>query len=305
MLKKILLFLGCLSVVVGLAHLGGATSQGGKAAFRPVADWLQLPANFQFGGITAVTVDAKDNLYVFHRGKQPIAVFDKAGKFLRSWGDDQVKTAHGLRLDAEGNVWTTDLGTHQVIKYDPAGKVLLTLGKKNQAGTTRDTFNKPADIAFTPEGDCYVADGYGNSRVVKFSAEGKYLLEWGQKGKGPGEFNLPHAIFLDKKGRVYVGDRENNRVQVFTAAGKFIEQWPDTGAPFGLFLQMEKKVLVADGRANLVRILDMEGKGLEMFGQKGMDAGQFELPHGICADSQGAVYVAEVAGKRVQKFVVK
>jgi DNA-binding beta-propeller fold protein YncE len=290
MKKKGLHFLACLAVLVGLAQLAGSISQGGaKVEYRPVANWLHLPDGFQFGSITAVAVDNNDNLLIFHRAKRPIVVFDKTGKFLRSWGDDQVKTAHGLRLDPEGNVWTTDLGTHQVIKYDPMGKVLLTLGQKNQAGATQDTFNKPADIAFTPGGDFYVADGYGNSRVVKFSKEGKYLLEWGKKGKAPGEFNLPHAIFLDAQGRVHVGDRENNRVQVFTAEGKFLEQWTETGAPYGLFLQKEKKVLVADGRGNAVRILDVKGNVQERFGMKGMDPGQFNLPHGICADSQGAI----------------
>lgn len=300
MLRKLILLPLCFLTFAAAALLSDSQG-GGKREFRRAPDWLQLPDGFKFGAITAVTCDRNDNLYVFHRGKQPIAVFDKTGKFLRGWGDDHVKTAHGLRLDPEGNIWTTDLGTHQVIKYDPTGKVLLTLGQKNKSGATRDTFNKPADIAFTPKGDVYVADGYGNSRIVKFGADGKYLFEWGQKGKEPGDFNLPHAIFLDGAGKVYVGDRENNRVQVFTPEGKFVEQWKDTGSPYGLFLDMETRVLVADGRGNRVRILNVQGKLQEMFGDKSM----FDLPHGICADSKGAIYVAEVNGKRLQKFLMQ
>src|SRR5206468_190128 len=166
---------------------------------------------------------------------KPISVFDKDGKFLRSWDDDAVKTAHGLRIDHEGNIWTTDLTTQQVVKYDPTGKVLLTLGQRRKAGNTPDRFDQPADVAIAANGDIYVADGYGNSRVVKFSKEGKYLKEWGKKGKEPGEFNLPHVLVVDK-GRVIVGDRENNRIQVFDLEGKHLATWTDAGAPFGLFL---------------------------------------------------------------------
>lgn len=302
MLRKIMFFTACV-ILMGSLALVAHTAGDVKPLYQPVAHWPTLPPDFKFGLVTAVATDKDDNLFVFHRGKNTIAVFDKTGKFLRSWGDNLVTTAHGLRLDPDGNVWTTDIGNHLVTKYDPNGKVLLTLGTKNKKGATTDTFNKPADIAFTPAGDVYVADGYGNSRVVKFSREGKYLLEWGTKGKAPGQFNLPHAIFLDAKGRVYVGDRENNRIQVFDPEGKFLAQWTDSGAPYGLFLEKNERMLVADGRGDRVNILDLQGKVLGRWGQKGKELGQFAMPHGICADAQGAVYVAEGDGKRVQKFV--
>ncbi len=303
MLKKLVLFLAALALITGVS-LGGrpAGSDDRPPAYDPVPNPLQLPVGFQFGVVTAVATDKDDNLFVFHRGKRPIAVFDKGGRFLRSWGDDQVKIAHGLRLDPAGNVWTTDLGTHQVVKYDPAGNVLLTLGKKDQPGDSTEQFNKPADIAVTPAGDVYVADGYGNSRVVKFSRDGRYLTEWGKKGTAPGEFNLVHAVVLDGKGRVYVGDRENDRVQVFDADGRFLAQWRGSGAPFGLFLQGGKRMLLADGRGDEVRILDPSGNLLAHFGRKGTGAGEFLMAHGICADSRGFVYVAEADGKRLQKF---
>lgn len=304
MLRKVTFFTACL-LLMGSLSLLARTEGDAQPDLQAVAGFLQVPAGFKFGLAAAVATDKDDNLYVFHRGKQPIMVFDKTGKLLRSWGDGQVKIAHGLRLDGQGNVWTTDLGTHQVIKYDPQGKVLLTLGTKNKPGTTKETFNKPADIAITPNGDVYVADGYGNSRVVKFSKDGKYLLEWGKKGKGPGEFNLPHAIFLNAKGQVYVGDRENNRIQVFDPNGKFLEQWTNSGAPYGLFLEKNERVLVADGRGNRINFLDLQGKLLNSWGMKGTDPGQFRMPHGICADSQGIIYVAEGDGKRVQKLVRK
>jgi DNA-binding beta-propeller fold protein YncE len=306
MFKKFALFASCLALLCGVSLAARSAKGGDKVPeYVPVPGWLQLPKGFKFDLVTAVATDKDDNLFIFHRGSRPVAIFDKNGKFLRSWGRDEVETAHGLRIDHEGNVWTTDLDRHQVIKHDPNGKVLLTLGKAYNSGTTPATFDSPADVAIAPNGDIYVADGYGNSRVVKFNKEGKYLKEWGKPGKGPGEFDLVHAIVLDAKGRVYVGDRENDRIQVFDADGKFLEQWRGIGAPFGLFLQGGQRLLVADGRGDLVRLLDLSGKVLGRFGQKGKGPGQFLLAHGICADSRGVVYVTEADGDRVQKFVPK
>ena len=220
------------------------------------------------------------------------------------WGDEYIKTPHGLCIDPEGNVWLTDIANHQVLKFDPMGKLLLSLGKKGEAGNGPDQFDRPTDVAITPTGEFYISDGYGNSRVLKFSKEGKLLKQWGKKGKGEGEFNLPHSIVLDAKGRVFVGDRENNRIQVFDADGKFITQWKESGAPYGLFLAGDR-MFVADGRANWIRVLGADGKSLGRFGEKGSATSQFLMPHMLCVDSQGAVYVAEVTGKRMQKFVAK
>lgn len=300
--KRGLLLLIALLIVGGAVALGRPVAGDGKDIYQVVANWPRLPDDIKIGGATGVATDAADRVYVFHRGKHPIVVLDAAGGYLRSWGDGLVKTAHGLRIDRDQNVWITDIGNHLVTKFDPQGKVLLTLGRKDEPGVGKDQFNKPADVAFGSAGEIYVADGYGNSRVVKFSKDGTYLKEWGMKGKGEGEFNLPHAIRIDEHERIYVGDRENNRVQIFDADGKFLEQWRDTGAPYGLFLT-EKRMLLADGRGNVSKSLDLGGKTLERWGEKGKEAGQFLLPHGICMDSKGAVYVTEVDGKRVQKFV--
>jgi DNA-binding beta-propeller fold protein YncE len=305
MLKKSVVLLTSIALVVGVALLTPSVDKADTVfKYQAVAGWPQLPAGSKFGDMTAVATDAADRVYVFHRGQQPIMVFDKNGKFLRSWGDKLIDTAHGLRVDRDGNVWTTDIGNHLVTKFDPAGKVLLTLGKKDQPGDGRDEFNEPTDVAVAPSGEFYVADGYGNSRVVKFAKDGKYLKEWGKKGTSAGEFDLPHTICLDAKGRVYVGDRENNRVQVFDADGKFLAQWKASGAPYGLFFSGER-MLLADGRANAVNVLDLEGKVLGRWGEKGTGAGQFELAHWVCVDSQGSVYVAEGDGQRVKKFVAK
>jgi len=297
-------------LLVSVAVFAGAaalTSSADKPTteYRLVPNWPTLPADLKLGGVAAVATDSTDRVYLFHRGKSPILVFDRDGKYLRSWGEGLVKTSHGLRIDRENNIWTTDIAHHLVMKFNAEGKLLLTLGKKDDPGATPDKFNKPTDVAVAANGDFYVADGYGNSRVVKFSKDGKYLKEWGTKGKGEGEFNLPHAVCVDDKGQVYVGDRENNRVQLFDADGKFLSQWKDSGAPYGLYLTDQGQLLVADGRASGVRLLDDEGKPVSRWGEKGTGAGQFQMPHWLCVDSQGALYVAEVTGQRVQKFVAK
>jgi DNA-binding beta-propeller fold protein YncE len=269
--------------------------------YRLVAGWPQLPPKLELGPVSAVATDSKDRVYVIHRARKPVLVFDRDGTFLRSWGDDNIKTGHGLRIDPEGYVWITDIGNHLVMKFDPEGKLLLTLGQKGKPGNGPDQFDRPTDVAVTPSGEFYVTDGYGNARVMKFDRAGKLLKQWGKKGKGEGEFNLPHAACLDAKGRVFVGDRENNRVQVFDADGKFLSQWKESGAPFGLFLAGDR-LFVADGRANWVRVLGPDGTSLGRFGEKGAAAGQFQMPHMLCVDSRGDVYVAEVTGKRIQKF---
>lgn len=303
---RIMILLSMSLVVVLLDSLHSADNPSGTLAdYRPVTGWPQLPSDLTLGAVSAVATDSGNRVYVFHRGQKPILVFERDGKFIRSWGDDVIKMAHGLRIDRENNIWVTDIGNHQVMKFNTDGKLLLTLGKKGEAGEAQDRFDRPTDVAVTPGGDFYVSDGYGNSRVVKFTKDGKFIKQWGKKGTGDGEFDLPHAICLDAKGQVYVGDRENNRVQVFDPDGKFITLWKDSGAPFGLFLENEKRMFVADGRANWVKVLDLQGKTLGRFGEKGNASGQFELPHMLTVDPQGAVYVAEVNGKRVQKFVPK
>jgi DNA-binding beta-propeller fold protein YncE len=289
--------IACVVLATGFASV---TADG----YNVVADWPQLPSGYKFGQVSAVAPDGHGEVFVFHRGEHPIMVFNRGGKFLRSFGDDLIGSSHGLRFDADGNVWTTDVGNHTVRKFSREGKLLLTLGKEGEAAEAPDRFNKPADIAFGPHGDVYVADGYGNSRVAKFSKDGKFIKAWGKKGTGDGEFNLVHAIVIDAHGTVYVGDRENNRVQIFDGDGNFKSKWTEFGAPFGLFLDRHHhRFLIADGRAHKCLVLDPHGKVLETWGSQGKPPGQFDLPHSISMDTDGSVYVTEITGQRVQKFV--
>jgi DNA-binding beta-propeller fold protein YncE len=276
-----------------------------RADYRVVPDFPQLPTGVRLMAVSGVAIDSKGDIFVFHRGvgnADPILVFDPSGKFLRSFGKGLFKSAHGLRIDAHDNLWTTDNADHIVIKMDHDGRVLMTLGQRGVSGEDDKHFNKPTDVAVADNGDFFVSDGYGNSRVVKFNRDGKYLMAWGKKGKGEGEFNLPHAIRIDSKGLLYVADRENDRVQVFDQQGKFQRQFGGF-APFGLFLTKSDEIYIADGRANRILHLSAEGKELETWGKRGPEAGNFFMPHGIAVSADGSVYVSEIDGKRVQKFV--
>src|SRR5262249_53003381 len=160
MLRSRPLLLPALCLLAALARAEDPPARSGIPDYRPVAGWPRLPADLKLGSVSAVATDSADRVYVFHRGKQPILVFDRDGKLLRSWGDDLVGNAHGLRLAHDGNVWATDIGNHLVMKFDPAGKLLLTLGTKGKAGDTPELFNKPTDVAVAPTGEFYVSDGY-------------------------------------------------------------------------------------------------------------------------------------------------
>jgi len=285
-----------------LVSLGFSTLLWGEG-YRLDESFPQLPKEMKLAEVSGVTINSAGEVFIFHRGQRPIIAMDKSGKFLRSFGEG-TKSAHGLRCDSADNIWATDVVNHTVTQFAPDGKVLLTLGEKGVEGEDEKHFNKPTDIAFAPNGDFFVSDGYGNSRVVKFDKSGKFLLAWGKKGKGEGEFDTPHAVRLDSKGNLFVGDRENDRVQVFDQKGKFIRSFGGF-APFGLFITRDDTLFAADGRAHRVMKMNLEGKISDTIGKLGPEPGHFFLPHGITVDKDGAIYVTEINGKRVQRFLVE
>jgi DNA-binding beta-propeller fold protein YncE len=183
------------------------------------------------------------------------------------------------------------------------GKVLLSLGKRDMPGNDGTTFNRATDIAFAPNGDFFVTDGYGNNRVAKFTKEGKFVKAWGVKGRGKAQLNLPHAVQIDDQGLLHVADRENNRIQVFDQEGTFVRLYGGF-APYGLCLASDQTLFVADGRANKCIHMTLTGKVLASWGSKGTKPGQFQMPHCIAVDPNGNVYVGEVDGQRLQRFVL-
>jgi len=281
-----------------------ASMHAAESHYRLVENWATLPPEVsKWGAATGVDVDAQGNVYVLHRNDaMPVMAFDRNGKFLRAWGQGMFKTTHFLRVDPSGNVWVTDRGDMQAFKFDSSGKVLLTIGKKGVLGdnNSHDTFNGMADIAFAKNGDIFIADGEGpNTRVAKFTRAGEFIKWWGGKGTGPGQFDVPHSIAIDSKGRVYVADRSNNRIQIFDQSGKFLKQWTNFGTPWGLFIRGDK-LYVVDGTANncLLIASTKDGRILEKI--EGLNNAT-----AVAVDSTGTIYVGEVNGTNVKKFVRK
>ena len=286
-----------------------------STSYQVVHGWPTLPEGFAFGQVAGVGVDSHNHVFVFHRGDHPIMCIGGAtGEIIKFWGDGFFDIPHGLAVDSKDNVWVTDVGLHQVFKFSHEGELLMTLGEKGVTGLDDAHFNKPTDVAITPSGDFYVSDGYGNSRVVKFSPKGKFLFDWGKKGDLPGEFDLPHGIALDPQGRVYVADRTNSRVQVFDETGNFLAEWKSAGIgrPWDVAVGPDGFVYIMDGgdmnpkppdRGRVVRV-DLQGKKVDQFGSFGSYDGQFYWGHAVAVAPEGAVYVADVhLGMRAQKFV--
>jgi NHL repeat len=289
------------------------------AAGTPAGPWNLIQA-------PGVAIDAGGHVLVLHRGAHPILEFESGGKFVRSWGDgmfsegkvvaiapaDRVPGgsgysavygpagcdscgAHSVRVDPEGNIWAVDATGHVIYKMNSQGKVIMRLGHQGVSGMGPNNFNLPTDVAFAPNGDVYVSDGYGNPRVVKYSRDGKYLLQWGTRGTGPGQFQLPHNVAVDAQGRVYVTDRDNRRVEVFDSTGKFLNQWPDIGGVSAIRITKDQRIWTG----GILR--DLEGKVL---GKLPTEVGGAGGAHGIAVSDSGDIYVGQLSGV-AQKFVKK
>ena len=294
--------------VLGIAVVPvvAALKSGPPMPYKVVENWAKLPEGWTLGPCSTVTLDREEHVWIFSRGAHPVTEFDRDGKLLRSWGEGAVKQAHGIRIDPEGNVWGVDVAAHVVRKYTPDGKLLMTVGQEGKPGDneSHDAFNRPTNVAFAPNGDFYVSDGYVNSRVVRFNKDGKYLGQWGRKGTGVGEFDLVHDIVLDKRNRLLVAERTNQRIQIFDLAGKPLGKWVDIGAPWSItYVAREDAVYMADGLNMRLVKLNMNGDVIGVLGGPGKAPGQFDQPHGVAVDSTGAIYVTEVANQRVQKFI--
>jgi len=278
------------------------TARGADATYHLVEHWAQLPPGTEWGVMTAVGVDAQNNVYAFQRSEptSKVIVFDAHGKHLRTWGEGAFTYPHGLRVLGDGFVWIADRQMQQVLKYDATGKLMLSLGRKGVAGdnNSTDAFNGASDVVTAPNGDIFVSDGEGgNSRVVKFAKDGTFIKSWGTKGAGQGELNTPHNIAMDSKGRVWVCDRGNKRLQVFDQNGTYLDQMTQFGAPASIFITRDDVMYVAASEPeNRVTIGTTDGKVLETI--EGLN-----YPHGIAVDGNGTIYVAESFGKAVLKFV--
>jgi hypothetical protein len=240
-----------------------------------------------------------------------ILVVDANGKLVESWTQHDPLFAggrgpHKIKIspyDPERSVWVVDDNRHQILKFSNDGKrLLMTLGTPGVAGNDDKHFARPTDIAWLPDGTIFISDGYVNTRVVKFDRTGKYLSTWGTKGTGPGQFDLPHSIDVDRNRRVYVADRTNARIQVFDETGKFLDQWPGIRQPFHIMVSADQFLWIVDGATNKFLKYDLNGKLLYSWGTWGTFPGAFWGVHQFSVDSDGNLYAAETYGGRTQKY---
>lgn len=274
-----------------------------KIEYETVQNFFQLPPGENFVEPAGVAVNSKGHIYVFHRGRHALMEFDASGKFLRSIADDLFVTAHMVRVDAEDNLWTTDVGSHMVLKLSPEGRVLLALGRMRIPGDDVLHFNQPTDVAWDSAGNIYVTDGYGNSRVLKFDKYGNPLMGWGMKGSGPGQFDLPHSIVIVND-VIYVGDRDNARIQVFDLNGRFLREWR-LGHPYGLSVGPDRMIYMADAEAGHILKLNREGRVTGILQGPVPGQGPHFDPHEIAIGKDSSIFTAEVLGWRAQKLRLK
>jgi sugar lactone lactonase YvrE len=336
------------SVTLGLViAIAAAFSAGNLSAqadlnsapnpYRTVTNWAKLPDGRKWGQVIKVDIDPDgQSVWVIERcggascagsDLAPILEFNASGKLVQSFGAGMFVFPHGLHTDREGNVWATDGGAkdgkgNQVFKFSPEGKLLMTLGKAGIAGDGPDTFNRPSDVIVAPNGDIFVADGHGadsNARIVKFTADGKFIKAWGKHGAGPGEFALPHSLAFDASGRLFVADRENNRIEIFDQDGKFLDEWRQFGRPSGLFIDKHDMLYVADSESNTARDPGVK-RGLRIGSVKdgkvvafipdpepnpgqGLQQGNGSAAEGVAVDGAGNIYGAEVGPMDLKRYV--
>ncbi|MCC6532652.1 MAG: hypothetical protein IT531_08895 [Burkholderiales bacterium] len=291
----------------------------GKYTYRVDEDWARVPSGIDILA-ASVTVDSKDRVYCFSRDRShPVVVFDRDGGFLGSWGAGLFAFPHTIRADNADNLWLVDRDLGQMMLFTASGQLLRTIGTRGFRSDTgvrpddfrsdayRDVthggppFNLPTDIDVAPSGDLFVTDGYGNARVHKLGPDGMHVLSWGEPGTEPGQFKLPHGVWIDRRQRVLVCDRENDRVQVFDQAGGLLSIWPTRLiGPAVLYVDANDIAYVVEHNAGMVSVLTLDGERLAQWGDPA-----FRSCHGIWGDSRGDLYVVRPGSWGRRRRIVK
>ena len=331
-----------------------------ELAFDSVPDFFKLPTGTNFGEVSGVAVNSKGHVFVFTRSESaggpayaPTAAqlleFGPKGEFIREIGKGLYgwAFAHTVRIDRDDNIWAVDKGSDMVIKFNQAGRVMEVYGRRKESAD-EDTkpwehvspplppvdglFRQPTDVAWDSQGNTYISDGYINSRVAKFSKTGDWVKSWGEPGKGPGQFTLPHSIAIDRTDRVYVGDRSNRRIQVFDTDGKFLRQFtidvppspsivpvngnkPSAAAALAV-IGAPNSICITPGQNQVMFVgelaypgrifkVSLDGQVLGYIGGSGRQLKRFSGAHQLACPSENEIYVAETSNWRVQKIVFR
>jgi sugar lactone lactonase YvrE len=343
-----ILILALLAVPSLFAQSPAAPVNDAPNPYTSVGNPFQLPDGRVWGSISAVEPDIDGtSIWIADRcganscagsNLPPVMKFDGAGKLVRSFGAGMFVFPHGIHVDAQGNVWVVDglppgaaakaaaaaAGGHHIVKFSPDGKVLLRLGMPGMTGADAMHFNQPSDVITAPNGDIFVADGHGgnsNARIVKYDRSGKFVKTWGSRGSGRGQLDEPHALAMDSKGRLFVADRANNRIQIFDQNGTFLDEWHQFSRPSGVFIDKNDNIYVADSESNTSRKHAEWKRGIRIGSARdgkvtafipddnpNVDEGPLSAtsgPEGVAADSKGNVYGAEVGQKGIKKYTRK
>ena len=286
----------------------------GDRQYELVEGWGEMPGGWIWGQVGGVAVDSQDNVHAFTRAPHPYRVFDKSGKLQDHWGEQIFEDAHGICITENDDVYLVDRDPQVVLKFNKSGRHMLSMGnrhKPSDTGYTRESptvthpgppFHHPTDVSIGPNGEIFVSDGYRNCRVHCYSNDGELKYSFGEPGNADGQFVLVHSVWYHK-GRLYVADRQNHRVQVFTPEGQHLATWPGYNQPCKIYIDNEDVMYVAE-LGDRVTIADLNGNVIGRWGgERTHDPGGFWGPHGIWTDSEGSIYVAEVLeGARLQKF---
>ena len=335
-------WMGAVALALGMAATGLGLAQGsaqgsarGSAQGPEIkfefSNPVRMPEGTYLGEAAGVATNSKGHIFVYTRANTArLYEFDRDGKFLKEIGKDVygAKFAHTVRVDKEDNLWVTDEGSNEVMEFDPTGNHILRIyGRKPESvegsstfaptdavplgnifpNFSKSVFNRPTDVTWNGQGDLFVADGYNNSRVVKFDKDGAFSKAWGKRGTGPSEFHTVHSIASDAKGNVYVADRENNRIQVFDSDGTFQRVIAGVGAPWAVCITpgADQVLWTSDSDNGVFYKLALDGTVLGHFGKFGKLPGQFGWVHEISCSQPDTLYVAELLNWRVQKLVLK
>jgi hypothetical protein len=307
-----------------------------EIAYDSVPNFLKFPPNIYLGEGIGVATNSKGHVFVYTRsGDTRLFEFDQNGAFVREIGQGLYGFlfAHAVRVDKDDNIWTVDEGSNMVIKFNPQGRVMMVIGRRPEAvaeltnftgqggytgGNKPYSFNRPTDVAWDAAGNIFVSDGYGDSRVVKYDKNGRFLKSAGVRGNQPGQLNLPHTLATDAQGNVYIGDRSNARVQVWDNDLNFKAIYDQVGNPWAIcispgphqYLYVSNSVPDnGDSRAAAqtgeIYKMELDGTLLGKFGRAGKALKEFSTVHEIDCRNPNELYVSEITDWRVQKIILK